>query len=627
MALIRLRDISLGFGGPSLLDGVNFQVDPNERICLVGRNGVGKSSLLKLISTDLVPDSGTIERQQGLVVSRLSQEIPAQFKGSIYQIVAAGIEELGAMLSRYHDLTLSLDARCEPAQVQELERLQQALEAKEGWRLTQRVETVLSRLQLDPESDFETLSGGNKRRVLLARTLVCEPDLLLLDEPTNHLDIEAIRWLEEFLLGFAGALVFITHDRAFLQRLATRIVEIDRGRLISYPGDYAAYLSRKAAELEIEREQETEFDKRLAREEIWIRQGVKARRTRNEGRVRALEKMRSERRSRREKAAKARLGLNDAQRSGRLVIEAQDIGYAYNGNPYVKAFSTTILRGDKIGIIGPNGCGKTTLLQLLLGRLEPQQGSVRHGTKLQTAYFDQHRLQLDESGSILDNVGAGRDRVVFQSKSRHIISYLQDFLFTPERARASVGALSGGERNRLLLAKLFLTPCNLLILDEPTNDLDTETLELLEELLMGYQGTLLLVSHDRAFLNNVVTSTLVFEGGGRIGEYVGGYDDWQRQSKVSPPRPENKPVKGTSQRSRERDRKISYKEQRELLVLPQQIEDLEGEQQALQAAMADVNFYKDNKQAISEAKRRLETLENQLKLAYSRWEELEAIQK
>ena len=626
MALIRLRNISVGFGGPALLDGVDFQVDHNERVCLVGRNGVGKSTLLKLLCVELTPDSGTIERQQGLVVSRLTQEIPSQIKGTNYQVVAGGLGELGEMLSRYHDLTQRLDAGTEAVQVQEMEGLQHALEARGGWQLPQRVETILSRLQLDPDSDFGTLSGGIKRRVLLARSLVAEPGLLLLDEPTNHMDIKAIRWLEEFLSDFAGALVFITHDRMFLNSLATRIVEIDRGRVTSFPGDYALYLSRKQAELDAELANEAEFDKKLAREEIWIRQGVKARRTRNEGRVRALEKMRSERRSRRDKAAKAKLALNEAELSGRTVIEAQAISYEYEGKPYVKDFSTTILRGDKIGIIGPNGCGKSTLLQLLLGQLKPQQGNVRHGTKLQMAYFDQHRLQLDESISVQENVGAGRDRVVFKGKSKHIIGYLQDFLFTAERAQASIGALSGGERNRLLLAKLFLTPSNLLIMDEPTNDLDTETLELLEELLMSYQGTLLLVSHDRAFLNNVVTSTLVFESNGRIGEYVGGYDDWQKHGEEGLPKTKKKEIKQASQRSRVRERKISYKEQRELLALPQHIESLESEQQALQMAMSEANFYKSNRQDITQAKRRLEALERQLTEAYSRWEELERTQ-
>jgi ATP-binding cassette subfamily F protein uup len=433
--------------------------------------------------------------------------------------------------------------------------------------------------------------------------------------------------LEEYLAGYAGALVFITHDRAFLKKLATRIVEIDRGCITIFPGDYALYQSRKQADLETELANEAEFDKKLAREEVWIRQGIKARRTRNEGRVRTLQKMRSERHARREKTGKARLDLNDAESSGKLVVEALGIGYEYDGWPYVKDLSTTILRGDKIGIIGPNGCGKTTLLQLLLGRLEPQQGRVRHGTRLQIAYFDQYRLQLDEAGSVQDNVGAGREQVVFKGKSRHIIAYLQDFLFTPERARTPVEALSGGERNRLLLAKLFLMPSNLLIMDEPTNDLDTETLELLEELLIAYQGTLLLVSHDRAFLNNVVTSTLVFEGAGRIGEYVGGYDDWQRQRESSLPPADSKPVKQPSRRPRERERKISYKEQRELLALPQQIEALETEQQALQTAMSEPRFYQDNKQNAAETKLRLEILEQQLRAAYSRWEELEAIQK
>lgn len=626
MALIRLRDVSVSFGGPRLLDGVNLQIDKGERLCLMGRNGVGKSTLLKLISKEITADEGVIEQRQDLVIAMLAQQAPSDLRETTYQIVAQGLGSPGALLSRYHDLNRQVGDGGDPRIVDEIQRVQHDLEAEGGWQLSTRIDAVLSRLQLVADAKFGTLSGGLKRRVLIARALVSDPDLLLLDEPTNHLDIEAITWLEEFLSGFGGALLFITHDRAFLQRLATRIVELDRGILNSYPGDYASYLSGKRAELGAEAAKQADFDKKLAREEVWIRQGIKARRTRNEGRVRELERMREQRRARRDRMAQARMDINATQRSGKLVIEARNLAYDYHGIPYIRDFSTTILRGDKIGLIGPNGCGKTTLLHLLLGKFEPRQGQVRHGTRLQIAYFDQHRSQLDESKSVRDNVGQGSDQVVFNGKSRHIMGYLQDFLFSPERARTPVDVLSGGERNRLLLARLFLKPCNVLVMDEPTNDLDAETMELLEELLMNYQGTLILVSHDRAFINNVVTSTLVFEGEARIGEYVGGYDDWLRQRPTHAQPGNEQKTSNSNATPRVRMRKISYKEQRELQTLPQHIESLEDEQQTLQRTMSKPEFYRRDKQEIAQTKLRLESLEKALTAAYERWEALEAIQ-
>lgn len=593
----------------------------------MGRNGVGKSTLLRLIYGQIAPDEGSIEQQQGLIISMLSQEAPQSQQSTVYQIVAEGLGCAGKLLRRYHDVSSRVSDQNTPELVAQLEHIQHELEATGAWQSSKRVEAILSRLDLVPDSEFGTLSGGLKRRVLIARALVNDPDLLLLDEPTNHLDIGGIAWLEEFLSSFPGALLFITHDRTFLQKLATRIVDIDRGQVRSYPGDYALYLSRKQADLEVEVAKEAEFDKQLAREETWIRQGIKARRTRNEGRVRALRKMRGERRERRLKMGEARLGMNTSELSGRLVIEANKLAYEYDGQAYVSDFSTTILRGDKIGIIGPNGCGKTTLLQLLLGQLDPLKGRVRHGTRLEIAYFDQHRHQLDENKSVQENVGEGRDQVIFNGKTRHIMGYLRDFLFTPERVRTAVRLLSGGERNRLLLARLFLKPCNVLVMDEPTNDLDLETMELLEELLINYQGTLLLVSHDRSFINNVVTSTMVFEGGGKINEYVGGYDDWLRQrTLVSPPSRAQK-AQAPSTRSRTgANKKLSYMEKRELQSMPQRIEQLEAEQQSLLDAMNTPDFYRQDKAEITSVQLKLEEMEQALTAAYERWEQLEANQ-
>ncbi|WP_303901367.1 ATP-binding cassette ATPase Uup [Thiohalomonas denitrificans] len=627
MPLLTLRKIKLGFGGPPLLDGVDLQIEPGERLCLVGRNGTGKSTLLHVLSGELVPDEGDVVRSQGLVVARLGQEVPMGVEADVFDVVAGGLGAQGALLTEYHEVSHRLATSGDEALLQRLESVQERLEAENGWQLNQRVETALSKLSLDGDAAFGELSGGLKRRVMLARALVSEPDLLLLDEPTNHLDIDAIKWLEEFLAGFSGTLLFITHDRAFLQRLATRIVELDRGQLTSWPGDYATYLCRKAEALEAEARQQANFDKKLAREEAWIRQGIKARRTRNEGRVRGLQELRKERQGRRERVGTARIQLDDAERSGKIVTEVDNVSHGYQGHTLIRDFTTTIFRGDRIGLIGPNGVGKTTLLKILLGELQPDQGQVKPGTRLEVAYFDQYRAQLDETATVIDNVGEGRDMVTVGGQSRHVMSYLQDFLFAPQRCRSPVSTLSGGERNRLLLAKLFLKPANVLVMDEPTNDLDVETLELLEERLYEFSGTLLLVSHDRAFLDNVVTSTLVFEGDGQIGEFVGGYEEWLRQRKT-PRRVGKRSEPSVKARPAEPERpdarKLSYKEQRQLDALPQRIEELEGEIDAIHQEMAGSDFYRADSERIAEIKARLEALENELSTAYQRWESLES---
>ena len=623
MPLLTLRNISLAFGGPPLLDGVDLLVEPGERLCLVGRNGAGKSTLMKLINGEIVADGGELIRQPGLKVARLVQEVPHELEGEVFDVVAQGLGEAGKLLADYHHV---IQQMADGQDVMDrLEKIQGRLEAVDGWTLNQRVEAVISRLSLPAEAQFSQLSGGMKRRVLLARELVREPDLLLLDEPTNHLDIESINWLEEFLLSWQGSLLFITHDRMFLQRLATRIIELDRGRLSSWPGNYQTYLQRKEEALEAESQQNALFDKRLAQEEVWIRQGIKARRTRNEGRVRALKAMRDERQERRERGGKASMALQAGDRSGKLVIEASHIGMQYDGRVLIDDFSTTIMRGDKVGILGPNGTGKSTLLRILLGQLAPQQGEVKLGTKLEIAYFDQHRAALDEDATVIDNVAGGSDRVMVNGQSKHIIGYMQDFLFSPERARSPVRSLSGGERNRLLLAKLFSKPANLLVMDEPTNDLDVETLDLLEELLLDYPGTLLLVSHDRAFINNVVTSSIVFEGEGRVNEYVGGYDDWLRQrddqtsKRVEKKSTSEKPVSKPDAAKK----RLSYKDQRDLEALPKQIESLEGELTELHAQMADAGFYQQDKAVITRAQDRVAEVEAELAGCYQRWEALE----
>ncbi|MBU1192446.1 MAG: ATP-binding cassette domain-containing protein [Gammaproteobacteria bacterium] len=629
MPLISLRNILLDFGGHPLLDGAELTLEPGERVCLIGRNGTGKSSLMKLIAGEIASDGGTIDRRQGLRCARLTQEVPVEISGSLFDVVAGGLGEMAPVLSRYHAAVHALEEDSSEAALSELEKAQHELESRDGWQWEQRVEAVISRLQLDPDLDFASLSGGLKRRVLLARALVTDPELLLLDEPTNHLDLASINWLEEFLLSYNGCLLFITHDRAFLQRLATRIIELDRGRLSSWDCDYASYLERKQAALEAEAQQNALFDKKLSQEETWIRQGIKARRTRNEGRVRALKALREERSQRREREGTARMQIQEAERSGQLVAEVENISYAWDGKVIVRNFSTTLMRGDKIGIIGPNGVGKTTLLRLLLGQLQPQQGHVHLGTKLEVAYFDQQRSEIDSSKSVLQNIAQGRDKVTINGQDRHVISYLQDFLFAPDRARQPAGTLSGGERNRLLLARLFTKTFNVLVLDEPTNDLDMETLDLLEERLLEYQGTLLLVSHDRAFLNNLVTSTLVFEGDGKIGDYVGGYDDWLRQrpttaSVRTTPAKNLAPATAKAATPAKSARKLSFKEQRELEQLPARIETLEQSLNALQLQMADPAFYRQDNTAMAKTQTQLSSLQAELKTTYARWESLEA---
>lgn len=627
MTLVNLRNIRVGFGGPLLLVGIDLSIDRDERVCLVGRNGTGKSTILRLITGEAKSDSGEIVYQQGVRIALLTQEVPQALTGSVFDVVAGALGEQGKLLAEYHRASARLAHNHSERLMTELEHVQHKLEASRGWQMRQRVETILSRLKLPEDAEFSELSGGLKRRALLAKALAGEPDLLLLDEPTNHLDIDAIAWLEEFLLKFSGTLLFVTHDRMLLQKLATRIVDLDRGRLTSWPGNYQTYLERKQAALDIEAVENAKFDKKLAAEEAWIRQGVKARRTRNEGRVRALKELRRVRSERREIAGAARMQMQEAEHSGKLVIEAGGVSFGYNGRPVIGDFSTTIIRGDKVGIIGPNGSGKTTLLKILLGDLKPQKGTIRLGTNLEVAYLDQHRARLDDEKTVQDNVANGSDHVTINGNRRHVIGYLQDFLFSPARARSPVRVLSGGERNRLLLARLFTRPSNVLVLDEPTNDLDIETLDLLEELLMDYNGTVLLVSHDRAFLNNVVTSTLVFEGEGRVNEYVGGYDDWLWQHKaaspVEPPKGEEKKEKPRPRR--EKPRKLTFKEQKELEALPQKIEELEAEQQQIHSAMTDPNFYRENGDKVNALKARLEELEKERAEAYKRWEELDMV--
>ncbi len=606
MALISLQEVSLGFGGPLLLDKVNLQIENGERVGLLGRNGMGKSTLLKLVNGDISPHDGNIARQQNLKAAYLPQEVPQNLTGTVSEIVASGLETVTTVLDDEHQ-----------------------------WQRQLQVQQVISRMQLDPAAKFEVLSAGLKRRVFLARGLVKQPELLLLDEPTNHLDIDAIDWLENFLKRWGGTLLFVTHDRVFLQHLTTRIIELDRGQLFDWDCNYTTFLQRKEAALAAEDVQNVLFDKKLAQEEVWIRKGIEARRTRNEGRVRALKRLREERRARRELSGKVRMEIQADKRSGKMVIEAEDVAYSFSNQTIIKNFSTVIQRGDKVGIIGPNGSGKTTLLRILISELQPQQGSIRHGTNLEVAYFDQLRAQLDETKSVLDNVGQGRDTITINGKPRNLVGYLESFLFTRDRVHAPISALSGGERNRLLLARLFAQPANLLVMDEPTNDLDLETLEVLEDLLLEYPGTLLLVSHDRAFLNNLVTSTLILDSSGQVNEYVGGYDDWQKQEQQSDKNAStaSKPASTTpaeDSTAASAPRKLSYKEQRaleaqqkELAELPKTIEALEKEQHHLAEAMASPAFYQRDNADITKTVERLKELEIELANAYQRWEELE----
>ena len=629
MPLLRLNKVSLAFGHRALLDSIDLEIQRGERVCLVGRNGEGKSSLMRILSGEVVPDDGEVWIRPGMRVAYLAQEVGMDSNDTVFDVVAAGLSGLGQLVSDYHHTVTELEHSDDPALLEKLSALQQALEAANGWQLEQRVETVLSRLELDSDAVFHSLSGGWRRRVMLARALVCDPDVLLLDEPTNHLDIEAITWLEEFMVDYGGALLFVSHDRAFVRRLSTRIIELDRGQLTSWPGSYDDYVRRKAEQLEVEARHNALFDKKLSQEETWIRQGIKARRTRNEGRVRALKVLREQHRERRNRTGSARLQLDGGEQSGKLIFEAEDVSLRFGENTVISDLSTTILRGDRIGIIGPNGVGKSTLIKVLLGELEPSSGQVRRGTRQQVAYFDQQREQLNDDKSVMDNVADGNQHVLVNGRDRHVASYLRDFLFPPERLQSPVSTLSGGERNRLLLARLFAKPANLLVMDEPTNDLDVETLELLEELLMDYQGTLLLVSHDRAFLDNVVTSTLVFEGAGAVGEYVGGYSDWVRHKKSADAKPisTNKSgasIKDTSEQAgAAKTKKLSYKDQRELDALPGKIEQLETEQAQLQAAMGEPDFYQQPHEQVNETLERLQAVKEELEACFGRWETLE----
>ena len=627
MPLVTLQDIYLSYGQPPLIDRINLVIEPGERICLIGRNGAGKSTLLKILTGQVTADEGVLKRAAGVKIAQLEQSVPHDATGSVFDVIAEGLGEEGKLAARYHHLILQLGSDPSDKVMNELEEVQGELERVDGWDINQRVEAIVTTMELNPDVDISSLSGGYKRRVLLARALVCKPDLLLLDEPTNHLDIDAIQWVEAFLLKWEGALLFISHDRRFMNNLATRFVEIDRGQLAEFNCNYATYIQRKKDMLETEDRHNALFDKRLSQEEVWIRQGIKARRTRNEGRVRALEALRVEHAARRKQVGTAKMDIQQADKSGKIVAEANDISFAFDdGNAVVKSFSTLIQRGDKVGLIGRNGVGKTTLLKLLLGQLEPQQGKIKTGTNLNIAYFDQYRAALDETKTVQDNVSGGRDMLEVGGKSRHVISYLQDFLFSPDRCRQPVSALSGGERNRLLLAKLFTQPSNILVLDEPTNDLDIDTLDLLEELLIDYKGTVLLVSHDRSFLNNVVTSTLVFEGNAVINQYIGGYDDWLRQRKAELTPSTGKASATASKASSKTDatvKKRSYKVQRELDKLPAEIERLEAEIAAISEQINQPDFYQAERSVTAAIEKNLTTVQEQLNHCYQRWEELE----
>jgi len=632
MALLRFDNISKAYGHLPLLAHGDFQIEPGERVCLVGRNGTGKSTLLRLITGAALPDEGEIWRRDTLRVAHLEQEVPPDTEQTVFESVAAGLGELGSLLAEYHQATSRVSA-AERATLARLAQLHGRIDTLGGWNINQKVETVLTRLRLPADKSLIDCSGGTRRQVMLARALVSEPDLLLLDEPTNHLDIGAITWLEKYLLSYRAALIFITHDRTFLRRLATRIVELDRGRLTSFPGDFDGYLRKKDELLDIEIRATAKFDKKLAEEEAWIRRGIKARRTRNEGRVRALQSLRREHAQRISAQGKAQFSIDAGETSGKLVADLRRVSFSYGENPVIRDLSTRIMRGDRVGIIGPNGSGKSTLLKLILGELAPDNGQVVMGTRLQLAYFDQHRRLLNPEKTVRENL-SDSNYVTVRGRSRHVIGYLKDFLFPPQRIDSPVQALSGGERNRLLLAKIFTQPANMLVLDEPTNDLDVDTLELLEDLLADYEGTLLLVSHDRTFLDNVVTSTLVFEGDGKVGGYTGGYENWERYrmhveaerhqapgrpSGLAPARP---PVQ---EKSNGKPRKLTYKEQRELEALPEKIASLEAEQSELHGLMGEGDFYRQAGDKITTAMERLEAVKLELEGLYARWQELESM--
>lgn len=632
MSVISLQEISLAISGKILFEDITLQLEIGQRVAMIGRNGVGKTTLMKVISGDVTVDSGKVVFQKGVKVAYLSQEIPNDINGITFDIVLSGLGEKSGLLSRYYNINRKLEKVQNPSLLKELDNIQAELERTDAWKTDNTVKQVLTNMKLDPESDFSTLSGGQKRRVLLARALVSDPDVLMLDEPTNHLDIDSIKWLEDFLKSYKGCLFFVTHDRTFMQKLSTRIVELDRGKLFSSECDYNTFVERRQAELDAEQKERALFEKKLAEEEVWIRKGIRARRTRNEGRVRALMKMREQKRAQLNRIGKAKINIDEAERSGKLVINAENIGHQYHGTYLFKDFSTRIMRGDKIGLIGPNGSGKTTLLKVLLGKLQPDKGEVELGTNLDICYFDQLREKLEEDKTVYENVGAGNDLVTVNGKTRHVFGYLEDFLFSPDRSRSKVSVLSGGERNRLLLAKLFTRPSNLLVMDEPTNDLDIETLELLEELISEYNGTVLLVSHDRSFLNNIVTSTIALEDGGQVNEYMGGYDDWLTQKKENEPVGE---VKETNQKPQKEEKPgqsrkkkgLSFKENKELEELPAVIQRLEEEQKNLVSKLSDPELYKNAPDEVDSGKKRLEEIEDEISNAFERWSELEELKK
>ncbi|QPB42416.1 ABC transporter ATP-binding protein [Rodentibacter haemolyticus] len=634
MALISLTNGYLSFSDAPLLDRAELHIEPGERVCLVGRNGAGKSTLLKIIAGDVLLDDGKIQYEKDLVVSRLEQDPPRNAEGNVFDYVAEGVGHLTDLLKEYHLISLRLEDNYSDQILNQLEQIQNKLEYADGWRFENKINEVLLKLGLNPNTKLTALSGGWLRKAALARALVCEPDVLLLDEPTNHLDVEAIEWLENFLSEFNGSIVFISHDRSFIRKMATRIVDLDRGQLVSYPGNYDLYLTTKEENLRVEALQNELFDKRLAQEEIWIRQGIKARRTRNEGRVRALKAMREERRQRRELMGTAKLQLDTSSRSGKIIFEMENVSYEVAGKQLLKDFSTTILRGDKIALVGANGCGKTTFIKLLLGEIQPTKGKIRCGTKLEIAYFDQYRADLDPEKTVMDNVADGKQDIEVNGVKRHVLGYLQDFLFPPKRAMTPVKALSGGERNRLLLAKLLLKPNNLLILDEPTNDLDVETLELLEEILTDYQGTLLIVSHDRQFIDNTATECYMFEGIGVLNKYVGGFFDAKQQQMnylaLKAEQVQSKKVEAKQESAVKNERvskpkslKLSYNEQRELEQLPQLLEELEEKLTALQTEVGEPTFFQQPHHVTEAKLKELADTEAELETAFLRWEELE----
>ncbi|WP_395489262.1 ABC transporter ATP-binding protein [Cedecea davisae] len=631
MSLISMHGAWLSFSDAPLLDNTELHIEENERVCLVGRNGAGKSTLMKILNRELPLDDGRMVYEQDLIVARLQQDPPRNVAGTVYDFVAEGVEEQAEYLKAYHDISHKVMTDPSDKNLNEMARIQEILDHQGLWQLDSRINEVLEQLGLEADTELSALSGGWLRKAALGRALVSSPRVLLLDEPTNHLDIETIDWLEGFLKEFQGSIIFISHDRSFIRNMATRIVDLDRGKLVSYPGDYDQYLLAKEEALRVEELQNAEFDRKLAQEEVWIRQGIKARRTRNEGRVRALKAMRRERGERREVLGSAKMQVEEASRSGKIVFEMEDVNYQVAGKTLVRDFSAQVQRGDKIALVGPNGCGKTTLLKLMLSQLQADSGRVHCGTKLEVAYFDQHRAELDPDRTVMDNLAEGKQEVMVNGKPRHVLGYLQDFLFHPKRAMTPVRALSGGERNRLLLARLFLKPSNLLILDEPTNDLDVETLELLEELIDGYQGTVMLVSHDRQFVDNTVTECWIFEGQGRVGRYVGGYHDAKGQQGSAQPLRQAaaaKAEKGEQQKAepvKRANSKLSYNLQRELEQLPQRLEELEAALGVLQAQVGDADFFNQPHDATQKVLADMAAAEQALEEAFERWEYLEAL--